>query len=108
MLCFLQLAHLSSCPPLQQASESSDEEQHPVERRPRRKMSSSREKVDAEVHPDTDSPVVETPTSAWRSPQEELNTPSQGPTETQQPRRFRLPTEGTCHIPVLHNVCICT
>jgi len=75
------------------ASASSDEEERPVERRRRRKVSSPREKVDAEIHPDVEPPVVEGP-SAWRPPQTEVNSSSQTSTGPQQPRRFRLPTEG--------------
>lgn len=75
------------------ASASSDEEERPVERRRRRKVSSPREKVDAEIHPDVEPPVIEGP-SAWRPPQAEINSSSQSSAGLQQPRRFRLPTEG--------------
>lgn len=74
-------------------SASSDEEERPVERRRRRKVSSPREKADAEIHPDVEPPVIEGP-SAWRPPQAEVNSSSQSSAGLQQPRRFRLPTEG--------------
>lgn len=86
---------LSLCPLLNnKASLSSDEEEHPVVRRPRRKISSPREKEDAEVHPNVEPPATEGPSSAWRPPQEGANVPSQDSTGPQQPRKFRLPTEG--------------
>ena len=83
------------CPSLNnKATVSSDEEEHPVVRRPRRKISSPREKEDAEVHPDVEPPVIEGGSSAWRPEQEEPNTSTQDSTGPQQPRKFRLPTEG--------------